>query len=782
MLKQLLAKSLPTDPQKEPLSLEQHLLDTETAALVIFKGRMLDNWCRFFKIKYPDEFLLHLRVAALFHDLGKANHEFIEAVTAKSFVPQTLRHEWISALVLHLPEVRQWLGKSNLNLEVVTAAVLSHHLKASPDGNYKWDEPQKSGDKIETKLYFNHEEVDHILNKIANLLDVDSKLPELPKKWIKGDTFWENIYKNANQIGRKFTRQAKKDDSLKGLLLAVKAGLIASDSVASGIYRTQDSEAIPNWVNQTLHTNSITPEEIEEKILQPRYRQVEKSINKPFELKRFQEKAETLSSRLLLMSGCGSGKTIFAYKWMQGVLKKHQAGRVIFLYPTRGTATEGFKDYVSWCPEADGSLLTGTATYELQAIAENPTEATKDKDYQADDRLYALGYWGKRFFSATVDQFLSFLTHNYKSICLLPVLADSVVVIDEIHSFSPEMFDSLICFLKTFDVPVLCMTATLPQTRIKDLTIRLDKVKVGLGLEVFPTSDRSELAELEKAEGMERYLIAQTNEEAALDLAVKAYQDSKRVLWVVNTVDRCREKARKLECLLQTEVLTYHSRFKLADRQNCHRETVEAFALHQAQGGKKAAIAVTTQVCEMSLDLDADVLITELAPISSLVQRFGRSNRGDKNEKTEPSKIYVYSLPKGKEKPYDKEELEPANKFVADVLGRASQKLLAEKLKEHSPKGRYSDGSAPFVVQGYWANAESFRDIDNFAINAVLTDDLDEIVALINNKKSIDGFIVPVPKKYKLQSFSHRPPQLPRYLEIADSKFYSSKRGFGDDA
>jgi CRISPR-associated endonuclease/helicase Cas3 len=126
MMKPLLAKSR----KYGELTLEQHLIDTETAALNIFKGRMLQNWCRFFKVQDADEFLLHLRVAALFHDLGKANNEFNAAVTSKGFVQQTLRHEWISALILHLPQVRDWLEPSNLNLEVITAAVLSHHLKA----------------------------------------------------------------------------------------------------------------------------------------------------------------------------------------------------------------------------------------------------------------------------------------------------------------------------------------------------------------------------------------------------------------------------------------------------------------------------------------------------------------------------------------------------------------------------------------------------------------------------------------------------------------------------
>ena len=137
----------------------------------------------------------------------------------------------------------------------------------------------------------------------------------------------------------------------------------------------------------------------------------------------------------MLLSGGGSGKTIFAYKWMQSVLSRYKVARAIFLYPTRGTATEGFKDYVSWAPESDASLLTGTASYELQEIAKNPKESTRDKNFitEEDEKLYALGFWGKRYFSATVDQFLSFLTHSYGSICLLTVLTDSVIVIDEFH-------------------------------------------------------------------------------------------------------------------------------------------------------------------------------------------------------------------------------------------------------------------------------------------------------------------------------------------------------------
>ena len=84
------------------------------------------------------------------------------------------------------------------------------------------------------------------------------------------------------------------------------------------------------------------------------------------------------------------------------------------------------------------------------------------------------------------------MEHSYGGICLLPALADSVVIIDEIHSFDRKMFDSLIAFLKNFDIPVLCMTATLPPSRRKQL--------VDLGLKVYPTGSdyESDLEDLKK--------------------------------------------------------------------------------------------------------------------------------------------------------------------------------------------------------------------------------------------------------------------------------------------
>ena len=760
------------------LTLEQHLIDTESAAIAVFKNRILANWCRFFRVQDAERFLIHLRVAALFHDVGKANQEFYTSADTNYWGnKQTLRHEWLSALILHLPNVREWLQQNSLNLdlEVITAAVLSHHLKAN---RAEWGKPRPTGVQ-KLQLYSNHPEINNILKKIGQIAKLE-RIPKSSEQWVKGDRFWEKVYSEANSIGAKFGRKIKRDNERRSLLLAVKAGVMVADSAASGIFRVDSSDAIEQWIDTTLHQNSITPEELKTKILQPRYRDIAKKSQKTFKLKPFQEQAESLGDRLLLLSGCGTGKTIFAYKWMQGVLTRYQAGHIIFLYPTRGTATEGFKDYVSWAPESDASLLTGTAAYELQQIRANPTDSTEGKDYTAEARLYSLGFWGKRFFSATVDQFLSFLTHNYGGICLLPVLADSVVVIDEVHSFSRGMFDKLVSFLEHFDIPVLCMTATLPTTRRIELTERMQQ-KTGKGLAVFPTvEERSKLKKLEEAENQPRYIVESTDYETAYQKAIAAYQQGEkngtRILWVVNTVDRCRDIANRLSVELNTEVITYHSRFRLKDRQKRHTETVNAFAY--SQGKQQRAIAVTTQVCEMSLDLDADILITELAPISALVQRFGRSNRHLSRGEDFRAQILIYE-PK-KVLPYKKEKLDKAKDFLAEITGEISQRYLAEKLETHSIAERFADGSSSFITGGYWATSEPFRDGDNYSVSAILDIDLDEIEKLIEQRKPIDGFIVPIPKKYSLEDFKNRPKNLPKYLAFASSQFYSETRGFGE--
>src|SRR5690606_20508648 len=142
-----------------------------------------------------------------------------------------------------------------------------------------------------------------------------------------------------------------------------------------------------------------------------------------------------------------------------------------------------------------------------------------------DPRLFALGHWKKQIFSATVDQFLAFLANAYGPTCLLPVLADSVVVIDEVHSFDERMFAALKELLKPFDTPVLCLTATLLKDRLRSL-------EQECGLRVYNEKPR-ELAQTARAK---RYRVRRIEPDDAITFATEQAATGRRVLWVVNRV------------------------------------------------------------------------------------------------------------------------------------------------------------------------------------------------------------------------------------------------------
>lgn len=786
----LLAKSV--RPDKPPLTLQQHLEDVCNAATNVFRPekRWGRNWCRFFLLENEaarEKFLLNLQVAALLHDIGKANEDFCEALKNSNTV-QLIRHEHLSALLLHLPDIRSWLkGNPLLDAEIITAAVLSHHLKAAREGE-KWGWCTPRSLKKSLKLFLQDEQISATLHKIKEIASLPSPVPKISvNAWVNSHPFWAQVKTDGINTADKFFIKKFGGDERRALLLAVKAGLIIADAVASGLVRVasgtvREEHLIEKWINDVAHAGSISEQDIEKNIIEPRIKQLNEK--KPFTLHPFQEQAASLDARALLIAPCGSGKTLAAWKWAASQAREREIGRVIFLYPTRGTATEGFRDYVGWAPEAEAKLVHGTSAYELEAMQQNPeraSEATQGKNFrrEEDERLFSLGLWTGRYFSATVDQFLGFMEHSYGAICLLPLLADSAVIFDEVHSFDKQMFKSLIAFLKAFDVPVLCMTATLPPARQEDLQ--------NVGLQLYPTKDdiahAAELESFRRDANHPRYVHTPlANESEAFARAVAAYRKGERVLWVVNTVDRCQRIAKALRDELGAEVINYHSRYKLSHRQDKHKLTIDAF-----QQITRAAIAVTTQVCEMSLDLDADVLISEVAPVSSLIQRFGRANRhrarGDKFR----AQLFTYQTESPL--PYTKEELLAANNLLNDIgTSEVSQQHLAELLEVHSPDEPRADGSSRFLDSGYFATPGAFRDADDYTRPCVLDGedpengkDLEKVRRLIEGRESYDGYIVNVPESFLkkvIDPNQPRPSWLPKYLNIAPAAFYTKDYGY----
>lgn len=120
---------------------------------------------------------------------------------------------------------------------------------------------------------------------------------------------------------------------------------------------------------------------------------------------------------------------------------------------------------------------------------------------------------------------------------------------------------------------------------------------------------------------------------------LEAARDGARVLAIRNTVQDCIALQRELETTAHAMGLAgllfgvggvpapHHSRFSREDRQALDRALEERFRLESPSGG---CVAAATQTVEQSLDIDADLLFTDLCPIDVLLQRLGRLHRHDR--------------------------------------------------------------------------------------------------------------------------------------------------------
>ncbi len=760
----LLAKSLIADG--EPVTISKHTKDVCDAALVLFgdmerPSRLGECWLRFFRLD-PDLYYLPfariLLAACLFHDWGKANQGMQDVLTKSSSV-QIFRHEHLSVLMLAWEGVDCWVRqRTDIDWDIVLAAVGSHHLKFS-DAEFAAEVPDTA-----TQLLTEHDDFRRqLLPMISQLLKLSGS-PQFPNQRFWG--FANDVATfNPSELRERIKFERLRQLTIAGydighprsrMLRAVRSALVAADAAGSGLRRT--GQSVIGWVRDQFIETELCNGPLVDRIIQDRIDDLNRR-GKWKNWNEFQTACDTLPSRSLLVAPCGSGKTLAAWRWIAAQVKKRPVKRVLFLYPTRATATEGFKDYVSWAPEADAALMHGAADYDLDEMfaVEDPRSGKIFND--ADPRLFALRHWPNRVFSATVDQFFAFMSYGYGPMCLLPVLADSVIVVDEVHSFDRAMFSALLGFLEAFDVPVLCMTATLQTGRKEQLKPLMEQVY----------EDRpGELAQIANAG---RYKIARIDEAAGEQKVRDAVAAGKRVLWVVNQVSRAQSIALKLSNI-GVPLICYHSRFKLADRVNRHRETLNTII-----AGQPAAVVISTQVCEMSLDIDADVLITEECPISSLIQRMGRCRRG-RNELAMkgPGEVFIYQP--AEEWVYSKDDLAELQDFLAFLQAKpaVSQTDLEQGLEKYGRKTAEAPKLNSFLSSGAYAfgGEDSFRDIEAFNIPAVLSSDVAKYLSA--NKDIQPGFIVPVPRKLK----PAEDPRLPRYLRVADERNYDPTTGFWD--
>lgn len=210
----------------------------------------------------------------------------------------------------------------------------------------------------------------------------------------------------------------------------------------------------------------------------------------------------------------------------------------------------------------------------------------------------------------TIDQLFDFVFKAAGFEMKLATLSYSKTVIDEIQMYSPELISFLLYGLKQiteFGGKFSVITATFPPV----LNFFLKKLKID-----FIESENF-------IENKIRHSVKVLDEEINAEFIDKIYQKNKnlKILVVCNTIKKANEIYEKLNETKNVNINLIHSRFINSDRKKKEEEIFE-FA-----SSTKSGIWIGTQVVEASLDIDFDILITELSDLNGLFQRMGRCYR-----------------------------------------------------------------------------------------------------------------------------------------------------------
>jgi CRISPR-associated endonuclease/helicase Cas3 len=612
---------------------------------------------------YRDRLRRCVLAAAAVHDIGKANDHFQGMLRGTRCVqqhPQGLRHEWVTVLMLQ--DLKPWLlpavGDNDIDFAIVEWAVAGHHPAhnhESPPGRC----PNGAGAEI--RLHTDHADFAAILRWVKSTLSLSTEPPPVQNTHCRligtRDAFSEltTWSKRARRLWQETLRR-----SIDGrLVAAVKNCLIAADVAGSAVLREAPADS-ERWATIGLAFAQI-PTASDLRFVAD----YGLDGNAP---RAFQTAvANHPDAVVFVKAGCGTGKTVAAYLRAA----RHYVGRrLYFCYPTTGTATEGYKDYLfSEVPQA-GTPETPARSAERQRLEDihaglfhsragidfeiilgtGGDSRTADADAAA--VADALESWGTPIVACTVDTVLGLIQSNKRAVFAWPALAQSAFVFDEIHAYDDRLFGALLRFLRDLPgLPALLMTASLPAPR--EAALR-EVLRTYRSIELSPITGPRDLEE------RPRYHRRTVESGDALPLIAEEVQNGGKVLWVSNTVRRVMGAATRAE-VAGLEPLIYHSRFKYVDRVQRHRAVVAAFAPAHSGG----VLAVTSQVCEVSLDLQGcTLLVTEQAPIPALIQRLGRLNRqAREGDATRP--FVVLPLDRGCESPYSTVELEAATTWLA---------------------------------------------------------------------------------------------------------------------
>lgn len=409
------------------------------------------------------------------------------------------------------------------------------------------------------------------------------------------------------------------------------------------------------------------------------------------DLQQFAEKNQ--DKNVIVIGSTGMGKTEGALLWSKD-------DKTFFTLPLRisiNAIYDRIKDIIGY---RHVGLLHSTA---LDYLDDKNEEDEFSKIQQARN-LY------EKITTCTIDQIFPFVFKYRGYEKIYATLSYSKVVIDEIQAYSPEIVAVLLKGLQminNLDGKFMVMTATLPRIYREKLQ------EMGI---------KFEYNEFIKDTKRHKFEIIDKSINEDID-EIKEKSKNKKVLIIVNTINKAIELYKFLKNEGVEKVNLLHSRFEQEDRSEKERD-IKKFSKQKDESG----IWITTQIVEASLDIDFDMLYTEMSTLDSLFQRFGRCYRSRKYEGKEPNiKIHIKET-SGVGYIYDKEIHQKSIELLQDYNGQ----ILEEKTKIDLVDKLYSKEMLQ-NTDFYKKFNEAFRVLDNIIDYDTSKNDAQRILRNINN-------------------------------------------------
>ena len=242
----------------------------------------------------------------------------------------------------------------------------------------------------------------------------------------------------------------------------------------------------------------------------------------------------------------------------------------------------------------------------------------------------------------TVDQaLLGILPSRHQGLRLLGMM-DKVLIVDEVHACDAYMHTLLKVLLRAQAIAggsVILLSATLSNYQRQALVDAFaEGISVGNGIlqktgksdyPLFTSFAGGDLREIniDTRKEVRRYVNVEMVHklEQVEDVVKQAVEAGHCVCWIRNTVAEARQGYASLRRKFPGwSIDLFHARFALADRLEIEERIVRDFGKNSTAKQRKGRVVVATQVIEQSLDVDFDVMVTDLAPIDLIIQRAGR--------------------------------------------------------------------------------------------------------------------------------------------------------------